>query len=74
MSIKDIANFSVLLFIFLYIFTLIGMELFANYVKFDSDGNPVPFNDPRGESEEWHFDDFYNAFFSVFVIFMTEVI
>lgn len=73
MSIKDIGNFAVLLFIFLYIFTLVGMELFANQVKFDGDGNVVPFTDPSGESEQWNYDDFLNAFSSVFIVTMTEV-
>lgn len=38
-SLKDIASFSVLLFLFLYTFTLLGLELYANQIKFDSDGN-----------------------------------
>ena len=30
LSLNDIMNFSVLLFLFLYIYSLLGMELFAN--------------------------------------------
>ena len=30
LSLNDILNFSVLLFLFLYIYSLLGMELFAN--------------------------------------------
>jgi voltage-dependent calcium channel L type alpha-1D len=29
-SLKDISNFGVLLFLFLYIYALLGMEIFAN--------------------------------------------
>jgi len=34
-SLKDISNFSVLLFLFMYIYALLGMELFANKVRYD---------------------------------------
>lgn len=74
MSIKDIANFTVLLFIFMYIFTLIGMELFSNFIKFDDNENVVNYTDPNGESPEWNYDDFLSGFTSVFIIAMTEVI
>lgn len=33
----DISTFSVLLFIFMFCFTLLGMELFAYKAKFDPD-------------------------------------
>jgi len=36
-SMKDIGNFGVLLFLFLYIYSLLGMQLFANYIRFDED-------------------------------------
>jgi hypothetical protein len=34
-SLKDIGYFGVLLFLFIYIFALLGMELFANYCRFE---------------------------------------
>ena len=34
-TLKDIASFSILLFLFIFIFTLLGMELFAHKVKFN---------------------------------------
>jgi len=39
MSLKDIGNFSVLLFLFLFTYTLLGMEIFSYNAKFDKDGN-----------------------------------
>ena len=38
---KDISNFSVLLFIFMFIYSLLGMELFAYKVKFDDENKPM---------------------------------
>ena len=40
-SLIDISNFSLLLFLFLYIFALLGMELFAYKVYINEDGDPV---------------------------------
>ena len=40
-SLKDISNFSLLLILFMYIFALLGMELFANICLVDEDDNLV---------------------------------
>lgn len=40
-SMKDISNFSLLLFLFMYIFALLGMELFANAALVDEDDNLI---------------------------------
>lgn len=40
-SFKDISNFSLLLVLFMYIFALLGMELFANIALIDGDDNLV---------------------------------
>ena len=40
-SLADISNFSMLLFLFMYIFALLGMELFANITMIDEDDNLV---------------------------------
>lgn len=34
-TLKDIASFSIILFLFMYIYAVLGMELFSNKVKFD---------------------------------------
>jgi len=40
-SVVDISWFSVLLLLFMYILALLGMELFANYARFDEHGNMI---------------------------------
>ena len=40
-SLADISNFTLLLLITLYIFALLGMEIFSFSVVFDINGNPV---------------------------------
>ena len=41
MSLKDISNFSLLLMLFMYIFALLGMELFANGALVDEEDNLI---------------------------------
>lgn len=40
-SLKDISSFSILLAIFIYIYTLIGLELMAFEIKFDENNDPI---------------------------------
>lgn len=40
-TLKDISNFVILLFLFLFIYTILGMELFAYKIRFDEDNNPI---------------------------------
>jgi len=40
-AMKDISNFSLLLMLFMYIFALLGMELFANVALVDEDDNLI---------------------------------
>jgi hypothetical protein len=76
-TMKDLGNFALLLFLILFIYTLIGMQFFANRFHFDDNGYPLT----TIGSEEWaqapmisrsNFDDFTHAFASVFQILTTE--
>jgi hypothetical protein len=40
-SLRDISSFSILLILFMYIYALLGMELFANRIFVNTDGNLV---------------------------------
>jgi len=77
-SLKDIAFFGILLFLFMYISALLGMELFANYARFNSQGemvedlvtatnNKVYMTAPRA-----NFDDAGAALTTVFIIVLGE--
>jgi hypothetical protein len=65
---KDISNFSVLLFIFMFIYSLLGMELFAYNVKFDENGNVSDL----GQYPDSTFNTFLEAFISVFIILAND--
>lgn len=54
---------ALLMFLFVFIFTLLGTQIFGNTFKFDNyDYNPVRFN----------FDSFTSAFFTVFTVLTLE--
>lgn len=70
-SIKDVSNFSVLLFLFIFIYTLLGRELFAYRIMFDEDGNFDP-NDESASSPRNNFDTFLNAIVTIFIVLTGE--
>jgi hypothetical protein len=68
-SFKDIANFAVFMSLFIFIFTLLGLELFAFKAKINNDTLEV---DPNGESPTFNFDNFLNSFSLVFIILTND--
>ena len=78
MSLKDIGYFSVLLFLFMFIISLLGMELFAHECKFDvkdqliqnvtlAYNNGQTMVTPRN-----NFDNISTALITVFIIIIGE--
>lgn len=75
----DLANFGILLFLFLYIYTLFGLQFFSNRFRFNDDGysiktiHSMEWYDAKGDDRpRSNFDDFSHAFASVFQILSTE--
>ena len=68
LTLKSLGNFLILLFIFAYIAAILGMQLFAGWLKFDDEG----LFDPDGKSPDLHFDDIANSFLSVFCIMIGD--
>lgn len=69
-SIKDVSNFSVLLFLFIFIYTLLGRELFAYKVQFDENGNYS--TSDTATSPRNNFDTFPNALITIFIVLTGE--
>lgn len=69
-SFKDVSNFSVLLFLFIFIYTLLGRELFAYKIKFDENGNFS--SSSSAESPRNNFDSFVNAIITIFIVLTGE--
>lgn len=72
-------NFVVLLTIFIFIYALLGMQLYSNQIKFDADNNPVPCSEAdlelcakAGSSPRDNFDTFGNALTTVFILIVAD--
>lgn len=68
-TLKDVSTFSILLLVFLSIYTLLGMELFAYQLKFNDTHEYDPIN---GVSPRRNFDTFINSFISIFIILTND--
>jgi hypothetical protein len=68
-TLSQIGYFAILVFLFIFIYSLLGMELFAHNVKLDDDSE-VDTSD--GESPRESFDDFFHAFVSIFVVLVGD--
>ena len=66
-TMKDVSTFSVLLLMFMFIFTLLGMELFGHKVRFDGDFL-VHSDEEGGESPRPNFDNLGMGFTSIFAV------
>ena len=64
----QIANDTAVLVMFMFIFTLLGMELFGHKVKFDDNDVPVDPETGLGESPRPNFDNVGMGFTSIFAI------
>jgi len=62
-TVKAIGNFMVILMIFIYVFSLLGMDMFAGTFLFDSKGNVDKVN---GTVPRMNFDTITWAFITVF--------
>jgi hypothetical protein len=67
-TIKSIFPFIICLVLFMYIFTLMGMQFFAGKIKFNELDQP----DSDGKSVRYSFNTFDKAFLTVFIIFTGE--
>ena len=65
----DIGNFSVLLFLLIFTYTLLGMELFAYRVAYNIDDN---LDLDNGEYPYSNFNTFFEALISVFIVLAND--
>ena len=72
----DIQHFSVLMFIFMFIYTLLGMEIYATKEKFYDDDIQAAIHDPdyKGDfvTPRANFDFFLYALVVIFIVFIGE--
>jgi len=71
--------FIIILLLLLFIFTIIGMDLFANTVRVNYDNEPIPYFSENGENislnysfADYNFDTFGDAAVTVFAVLANE--
>ena len=64
--------FFILLFIVLFVFSLLGVDLLNNKIKINSQGLIVPPNTPDSVSTRFNFDNFLNALITCFLIMIGD--
>jgi len=65
----DISTFTIVLFLFMFIFTILGMELFGYKARFNSQGQVDLEN---GDPINQNFDNFVWAFTTVFIVLTAD--
>jgi voltage-dependent calcium channel L type alpha-1D len=72
---SEVQNFAILLILFVFIYALIGMQLFASRLHFDESGAHVAITDPNYEKStvpRSNFDDIGHALTTVFQVLTGE--
>ena len=68
-TVKAIGNFMVILAIFIYVFSLLGMQMFAGRFRFNSEGY---FDDENGQVPRTNFDGLLWSIITVFQIMVGD--
>jgi hypothetical protein len=68
-TLRDISTFSILLFIFMFTYTLLGLEMFAFKAKFNANNQVDLVN---GDYPDSNFNYFVNSFITVFIILTND--
>ena len=76
-TVLEIGNFGILLFLFIFIYSLCGMQFFANRMRFDDNGWKIDISDYEAwenapDHPQHHFDDIAWAMVTVFQILTGE--
>lgn len=67
-TLVDIGSFTIVLFLFMFIYAILGMELFAENAKFTADKVDMD----NGKSIDQNFDSFLYSFTTVFVLLTQD--
>lgn len=71
-TVQEIGNFSVLLLLFMYVYALVGMQMFGNHFRFDEAGFPVTFTQQAAYTPRSNFDTMLWSMITIFQILTGE--
>eukprot|EP00347_Sterkiella_histriomuscorum_P013804 403363301 len=70
-TVKDISNISILIFLFIFTYTLLGMDLFAYQLRLNEIDSVLTFSDDA-LSPQSTFNSFIRSFISVFIVLAND--
>ncbi len=70
-TLTKIKSLSILILMTIFIYTLLGMEFFANKAKINLTNFEIDHSE-RGRSPFFHFDKFMDSFFTTFTVFTID--
>jgi hypothetical protein len=70
-TLKDIRNFSVLMLLFMFIYTLLGMELYAYRIIFNDENLDTVASEP-GDFPRANFNTFLSGFTTIFIVLIGD--
>ena len=68
MTVKGMGNYAILLFLFMYLFALLGMQFFAGKFRFGNDG----LYSSSGDVPRMNFDSIWEAFITITIIMIGD--
>ena len=68
-TLRDVSTFSILLFLFIFIYALLGLELFAFKAKFNEKHE---IDNEHGKPPEINFDNFFMSVTATFIILTND--
>ncbi len=72
-TLYDVGNFSVLLFLFIFTYTLLGMDLYAYRLAFTANDEPINYDGVfTGTYPDSNFNTFLDAIVSVFIVLAND--
>ena len=78
-ALNKITPFIILLYLFVFMYTIMGMEIFSNELRFNYKNQAVPvFSGPRADTSDYFgtpdstFNNFFNATISVFIVLAND--
>ena len=78
-TLSKIGSFALILFVFIFIYAVMGVELFGHKLRYDYDNNPVDYfsYDRSTTSDKFslpnsNFDTVFNAFISVYIVLAND--
>ena len=77
-TMKKVAPFSLLVMIFAFSYTILGLEIFSKKLSFDQDNRPIKddyangLENMQGRVPDWNFNNFKDALICVFIVFAND--